>query len=47
LELRQLNDIPSLSAPELRRFGVGARLRTDAKGTRLSTVLMLEGVACQ
>lgn len=47
LELRQLNDIPSLAAPELRRFGVGARRRTDAKGTRLSTVLMLEGVACQ
>lgn len=47
LELRQLDEIPSLSAPELRRFGVGARVRSDAKGTRLSTVFMLEGVPCQ
>lgn len=47
LELRQLSEIPSLTAPELRRFGVGARVRTDAKGSRLSTVFMLEGVPCK
>ena len=47
LELRQLGDIPLLTSPALRRFGVGVHLRRDAKGTRLSTVLILEGVPCQ
>jgi hypothetical protein len=46
LEPSQLNQISSLSLPGLRRFGVGARVRRDQKGTRLATVLMLEGVPC-
>jgi uncharacterized protein YkwD len=47
LELSQLNEIPSLSLPGLKRFGVGARVRRDEKGERLSTVFMFEGVACK
>ena len=46
LELTQLNEIPSLADPKLRTFGVGARLRKDSKGTRLSTVIILEGGSC-
>jgi hypothetical protein len=47
LELSQLNDMAALTQPGLRRIGVGARTRTDSKGTRLSTVIMLEGVPCK
>jgi len=47
LELSQLNEMPLLASPALRRFGLGARVRRDAKGTRLSTVFMLEGVPCR
>jgi uncharacterized protein YkwD len=47
LELSQLNEIPALSQPGLRLFGVGASLRRDAKGSRLATVLMFEGVPCR
>jgi hypothetical protein len=31
---------------QLRRFGIGAHLRHDNKGSRLATVMMLEGVPC-
>jgi hypothetical protein len=47
LELSQLNDMAALTQPGLRRVGVGARTRRDGKGTRLSTVIMLEGVPCK
>jgi uncharacterized protein YkwD len=47
LELAQLDEITTLTQPGLRRFGVGAKLRDDAKGRRLSTVLMLEGASCE
>ena len=47
LELSQLNEIPSLGLPGLKRFGVGARVRRDEKGARLSTVFMFEGVPCK
>jgi uncharacterized protein YkwD len=47
LELSQLDRIDDLNQPNLRSYGVGARLRKDAKGTRLSTVLMLLGPACK
>jgi uncharacterized protein YkwD len=47
LELSQLNGIPSLGLPGLKRFGVGTRVRRDDKGARLSTVFMFEGVPCQ
>ncbi|MES1182601.1 MAG: CAP domain-containing protein [Myxococcales bacterium] len=46
LELEQLKQFTPLLSPQLRRFGIGTHLRRDAKGTRLSTVIMLEGVPC-
>jgi uncharacterized protein YkwD len=47
LELGQLGEIPALSSPALRHFGIGAHVHRDAKGARLSTVFILEGVPCQ
>ncbi|HWZ91348.1 MAG TPA: CAP domain-containing protein [Polyangiaceae bacterium] len=47
LELSQLSDAPGLSLSGLRRFGVGARVRRDSKGVRLSTVFVLEGAPCK
>ena len=47
LELAQLGEIATLLQPGLRRFGVGAKLREDERGRRLSTVIMVEGVPCQ
>jgi uncharacterized protein YkwD len=46
LELGQLGEVAELALPELRRFGVGAEMRKDEKGTRLSTVFLLEGIPC-
>ena len=46
LELRQLEDLSDLTKPAVSRFGVGARLRKDAKGTRLSTVIVIDDVFC-
>lgn len=46
LELAQLEQIPALSHPKLRSFGVGAKLRTDQRGSRLSTVIVYDGVPC-
>jgi uncharacterized protein YkwD len=47
LELSQLNEVAALVSPALRRYGVGARVRRDAKGARLTTVFMLEGAPCR
>lgn len=47
LELAQLKQLKGALSPQLRRYGVGARLRRDEKGPRLSTVFMLEGVPCR
>lgn len=47
LELAQLDQIVDLSHPGLRAIGVGARLRTDDRGSRLVTVILLLGVPCQ
>lgn len=48
LELAQLQMLKvALLSPQLQRYGVGARLRRDAKGARLATVFMLEGVPCR
>lgn len=47
LELTQLTQLKVAVSPQLRRYGIGARLRRDEKGPRLSTVFMLEGVPCQ
>ena len=46
LELRQLEDLSDLTKPAVSRFGVGARLRKDSKGTRLSTVIVIDDVFC-
>jgi uncharacterized protein YkwD len=45
LELSQLNDLTTLTQPALKSLGVGTRLRKDAKGTRLATVILMQG-AC-
>jgi hypothetical protein len=50
LELAQLQKLKQLNAvvsPQLRRYGLGARLHRDERGPRLSTVLMLEGAKCR
>jgi len=47
LELAQLGEISALTQPELRLFGVGASVRRDDKGSRLATVVVLEGAKCQ
>jgi hypothetical protein len=47
LELSTLNDVLVLSQPGLRRLGVGAQVRRDSKGSRLSTLLIFEGATCK
>jgi hypothetical protein len=47
LELAQLKQMKVTLSPQLRRYGIGARLHRDDRGQRLSTVLMLEGVPCR
>jgi hypothetical protein len=47
LEVAQLEQLKIAVSPQLRRYGIGARLRRDEKGPRLSTVFMLEGVPCR
>ncbi|MDF3070699.1 MAG: hypothetical protein K0R38_6300 [Polyangiaceae bacterium] len=47
LELAQLKQMKLALSPQLRRYGIGARLRRDEKGQRLSAVFMLEGVPCR
>ncbi|HET7540614.1 MAG TPA: CAP domain-containing protein [Polyangiaceae bacterium] len=46
LELKQLNEVVILTQPSLKSFGVGTRLRKDSKGTRLSTVILMQGAPC-
>jgi hypothetical protein len=45
-ELEQLDMIAGLLAPSLTKLGVGSEVHTDDKGTRLATMLILEGVPC-
>jgi len=47
LELSVLSEVPVLSDPGLRRYGVGAHLRRDGKGARLSTLFLFEGMPCK
>ncbi len=47
LELSVLAEIPALSDPRLRRYGVGLHVRRDSKGARSSTLFLLEGVSCK
>ena len=47
LELPQLGQLSALIAPDLRRVGVGAKLRQDKRGKRLATVLVFDGAACK
>jgi hypothetical protein len=42
MALEQLEDHIELKSPSLRRLGVGVRLKQDAKGSRLATVVVLE-----
>jgi len=46
LELTQLELFPVLAHPKLARLGIGARLRRDARGSRLITVFMFDGAPC-
>lgn len=46
LELSQLERIPVLLSPELKRLGVGTRTRKNAKGTSLATAFITDGPAC-
>jgi uncharacterized protein YkwD len=46
LELSQLASVAPLSHKNLRRIGVGAHVRRDAKGARLTTLILFEGVPC-
>jgi uncharacterized protein YkwD len=47
MEVEQLERNPLLVAKGLAKFGVGAQMRTDDKGSRLATVFILEGVPCR
>ena len=47
VEVEQLERNPTLLAPGLVKFGVGAQMRTDDKGSRLATMFILEGVPCK
>ncbi len=47
LELPQLRELSTLFAADLGRVGIGAKLREDQKGKRLSTVLVFDGPACK
>ncbi len=47
VELAQLEQIATLSQPARRNLGVGAHLRTDKHGSRLSTVILIQGLPCQ
>ena len=47
LESAQLASIPALFSPGLKRVGIGAHPRITSKGKSLSTVLIVEGPACQ
>ncbi len=45
--MEQLEQSSMMVDPGLVKVGVGAQLRTDDKGSRLATVIVLEGVACR
>jgi len=47
VELEQLDKMPQLLDPKLRRFGIGAQLREDSHGSRLVVMMLLEGIKCQ
>ena len=47
IELDQLERTPILSAPEIRRYAVAARVRKDAHGPRLAVMMLLEGPPCR
>jgi len=47
LEVEQLEQDATLLDAGLVKFGVGAQLRTDDKGARLATVIVLEGARCR
>jgi hypothetical protein len=47
LELEQLERMPILSAPEIRRYAVASYLRQDDHGPRLAVMMILEGPPCR
>jgi uncharacterized protein YkwD len=47
LELEQLEKMPDLLLPTLRRYGLAARIRKDRHGSRLAVMMLLEGIPCQ
>jgi hypothetical protein len=47
LELEQLERNPILLSPGAFKFGLGAQVQTDDKGSRLATIMVLEGVPCK
>jgi uncharacterized protein YkwD len=47
LEVAQLKQLNVALSPQLRRYGIGARLLRDERGQRLAAVFMLEGVPCR
>jgi uncharacterized protein YkwD len=47
LELEQLEKMPDLLLPGLRRYGIAARVRKDSHGSRLAVMMLLEGVPCK
>jgi len=47
LEVEQLEQSAMVLDPSVVKFGVGAQLRTDDKGSRLATVIVLEGGTCR
>jgi uncharacterized protein YkwD len=47
LEADQLEQVEMVFDPGLVKFGIGAQLRTDDKGSRLATMLVFEGVRCR
>jgi uncharacterized protein YkwD len=47
LEMEQLERRAMFLAPSLIKFGIGAQMKTDEKGSRLITIFILEGAPCQ
>ncbi len=47
IELDQLAQAPILLAPQIRRYGIAARVRKDEHGPRLAVMMLLEGAPCR
>ena len=47
IDLNQLENTPILVAPQLKRYGIAARIRKDDHGPRLAVMMLLEGAPCR